>query len=176
MHAYYYDDNDGSDPKEPHEKNPLTIVTPEELAHAGVSYLRIEGEDFLDKIEKISEERRYKNLSKEALGDMYDNKMKIFFEEHLHEDEEIRYVLDGSGYFDVRDLQDKWIRIAVTKGDLIILPAGIYHRFTTDTNDYIKAMRLFKEEPKWTPINRPADDNNFRKDYLKSIQNFGSYK
>ncbi|CAH1765491.1 10231_t:CDS:2 [Entrophospora sp. SA101] len=156
MHAYYYDDNDGSDPKEPHEKNPLTIVTPEELAHVGVSYLHIEGEDFLDKIEKISEERRYKNLSKEAL------------------DEEIRYVLDGSGYFDVRDLQDKWIRIAVTKGDLIILPAGIYHRFTTDTNDYIKAMRLFKEEPKWTPIN--PDDNNFRKDYLKSIQNFGSYK
>jgi len=41
----------------------------------------------------------------------------------------------------------------------------------TDRVQYTKAMRLFKEDPKWTPLKRDeksTDTNPFRQEYLKS--------
>ena len=85
----------------------------------------------------------------------YDAKLASFYEEHIHADEEVRRVLKGSGYFDVRRESDgAWVRIAVREGDLILLPAGLYHRFTLDEQECIVAQRLFVGQPVWTPINR----------------------
>ncbi|KAF9869357.1 ARD/ARD' family protein [Colletotrichum karsti] len=175
MKAYWYDNLDG-DQRLAHDSG--KEVTVDQLEKLGVYYHQIPN---LDGVNKLASKRGYKNrdeiiVSPETMGDVYEEKVKSFFHEHLHEDEEIRYVRDGHGYFDVRSAGDEWVRICVEKDDLIILPAGIYHRFTTDESNYIKAMRLFKEEPKWTPLNRTEDldVNPYRKDYVQQYLDSGS--
>ena len=124
----------------------------------------------MDDVNKIAAERQYKNrdeitISPAIMGDIYDEKVRTFFNEHLHEDEEIRYILDGGGYFDVRDKDDHWVRIKLDKYDLMIMPAGIYHRFTTDENN-VSIIHLLIEAYvlQLRSIPRPCD-------YLKMTQN-----
>jgi 1,2-dihydroxy-3-keto-5-methylthiopentene dioxygenase len=93
-------------------------------------------------------------------------KIEAFFEEHIHDAEEIRYIIGGSGYFDVRNLEDKWVRVHVKKGDLMTLPEGIYHRFTCDEDRLTHVMRLFIGLPIWTPFNRPQEEHESRQKYV----------
>jgi len=153
-------------------------VSLQRLADLGVLYWRIECDSWEKSAElaKIRADRGYKNhdivnITRETLPN-YDEKLKIFFSEHLHEDEEIRFILDGNGYFDIRDENDKWIRIAVEKGDMIVLPAGMYHRFTLDTKNYVKALRLFQDAPKWIALNRDPTLNvlEARKTYKNWVE------
>jgi 1,2-dihydroxy-3-keto-5-methylthiopentene dioxygenase len=171
MEAWYMDDST-EDQRKPHHRNPPDYVSLEKLATLGVLHWVLDADNYEDdvELEKIRKERGYSyedfiEVSPNTLPG-YETKIKNFFEEHIHTDEEIRYCLGGSGYFDVRDPEDRWIRIWVKKGDMIVLPAGCYHRFTLDESNYLKAMRLFVGEPIWTPYNRPQDEHPVRKDYI----------
>lgn len=178
MKIYYHDNDDSADKQLPHE-------TPEEVSAAELQALGVLAFHFDDvaSVDALARERHYVsrdevNISPEAFARggadaaAYAAKLDTFYAEHLHEDEEIRYIVDGAGYFDVRDrTQARWIRARLERGDLLILPAGIYHRFTLTTDNYVKAMRLFKEEPKWVAYNRPeADANAYRREYLSEIE------
>eukprot|EP00759_Apiculatamorpha_spiralis_P041184 PhF_6_TR39803/c0_g1_i1/m.59192/K08967/mtnD, mtnZ, ADI1; 1,2-dihydroxy-3-keto-5-methylthiopentene dioxygenase len=108
--------------------------------------------------DSICKKRGYITNDEVRINDSFPpEKLKMFFAEHIHEDEEVRFVLAGSGYFDVRNRDDDWVRIAVFPGDLIVVPAGIYHRFSLDLNKTIHVMRLFQQDAKWIALNRPLE-------------------
>lgn len=83
MRAYYFDDIPG-DQRAPHDSGePVSVDT---LKNLGVLYWNIPLEGNEDAIDAIAREREYKNrdvinVTKEGLGDLYDEKLKTFFAE-----------------------------------------------------------------------------------------------
>ncbi|KAF9812728.1 hypothetical protein IEO21_06036 [Rhodonia placenta] len=178
MRAYFMDDLPG-DQRELHDSG--RAVPDEMLDKLGVLrwHIPVDAEGkWQSEVDKIADARSYKNRdivlnAKEGLGDTFEATMKRFYSEHMHEDEEIRYIIEGSGFFDVREFTtDEWVRLHLSAGDMIVLPAGIYHRFSLDMGNKSRTMRLFKDEPKWIAYNRSTDTdtNPFRLDYVKAVQ------
>ncbi|MCD9558574.1 1,2-dihydroxy-3-keto-5-methylthiopentene dioxygenase [Datura stramonium] len=177
IEAWYMMNHSDHNQRLPHNNiQPKEFVSLDKLAELGVLSWRLDADKYEtdEELNKIRESRNYLYMDiievcPEKLRN-YEDMMKKFFEEHLHIDEEVRYCLAGSGYFDVRDRNDAWIRIWVKKGGLIVVPAGIYHRFTLDSSNYIKAMRLFAGDPVWTAYYRPrADHLPARKQYVETF-------
>ncbi|KAJ6610512.1 1,2-dihydroxy-3-keto-5-methylthiopentene dioxygenase [Pseudolycoriella hygida] len=176
MVRVWYMTNDIIDQRLENHLDPPSYLTTDELYKStGVEFFLLNAKtyDVDGVLDKIRKDRGYNyedqiTCSKECLPD-YENKLKSFFTEHLHTDEEIRFIVDGSGYFDVRDGDDRWIRIEVVPGDMIVIPSGIYHRFTLDMKNYVIAKRYFVGEPVWLPYNRPSDEMDVRKNYLRKL-------
>lgn len=176
MVAFFYHDDKDTPENFTDEHNSGEVVSQDALNELGVLYYQINS---IDELNDIAKKRDYKNRDEVALNldsfggdvDAFNGKMAQFYKEHYHEDEEIRYIVDGEGYFDVRDKNDRWVRAKLAPKDLLILPAGIYHRFTLSSNmKQVKAMRLFKEEPKWEAINRDTNRiTDARTDYVNAI-------
>ncbi|WP_411822191.1 cupin domain-containing protein [Leptospira sp. 'Mane'] len=70
---------------------------------------------------------------------------------HIHTDEEVRYIVDGSGVFGFIVNGEKF-EVHVAKGDFISIPENTNHWFTLDNAFRIKAVRYFKDNTGWTPV------------------------
>ncbi|KAJ1539665.1 1,2-dihydroxy-3-keto-5-methylthiopentene dioxygenase, partial [Nowakowskiella sp. JEL0078] len=104
--AWYFDESAPGDQRAPHQFTPNRELSLLELEKVGIFYTSVDitNPNYIDEINKIALERSYKNrdeiiISKEKLPN-YEERLKGFFHEHLHEDEEIRFIKEGSGYFD----------------------------------------------------------------------------
>lgn len=79
-----------------------------------------------------------------------------FDREHTHDDDEVRFVLDGAGIFDIRSHDDRWMRVVVEAGDLIVVPKDRNHRFLLTDAKHIRCVRLFKDTSGWVPHYRAS--------------------
>jgi 1,2-dihydroxy-3-keto-5-methylthiopentene dioxygenase len=71
-----------------------------------------------------------------------------FLAEHVHDDDEVRYFVEGSGMFYIR-AGGKVHALECTAGDLVVLPAGIRHWFDTGEHPRFTAIRLFTVPEGW---------------------------
>jgi len=86
-----------------------------------------------------------------------------FNREHWHDEDEVRFIIDGHGLFHIRSQDMHVMAIEVEPGDLIRVPRGTRHWFNLCSDRRIRAIRLFQEAAGWTPYytNSGAD-----RDYL----------
>lgn len=79
------------------------------------------------------------------------NEMLAKFDKvHYHTDDEVRYIVDGSGVFGFSLGGEKFL-VKVFKDDFISVPKNTNHWFTLDDNKRIKAVRYFQDMSGWVP-------------------------
>jgi 1,2-dihydroxy-3-keto-5-methylthiopentene dioxygenase len=74
-----------------------------------------------------------------------------FSREHTHDEDEVRFIVEGRGVFHVRPLEGPVFAIEVEAGDLISVPRGTLHWFDLCADRRIRAIRLFQDPTGWTP-------------------------
>jgi 1,2-dihydroxy-3-keto-5-methylthiopentene dioxygenase len=74
-----------------------------------------------------------------------------FKTEHWHDEDEVRFIVEGRGLFHIHPTQGPVFAIEVEAGDLIRVPRGTHHWFDLCADRRIRAIRLFQDASGWTP-------------------------
>jgi len=86
-----------------------------------------------------------------------------FNSEHWHDEDEIRFIVEGRGLFHIHPSTGPVFAIEVEAGDLIRVPKGTLHWFDLCGDRRIRAIRLFQDPSGWTPhYTASGVDKNFQ--------------
>lgn len=71
-----------------------------------------------------------------------------FLEEHYHQEDEVRFFVDGSGLFTLH-IDDQVYEIECVRDDLISVPDGTPHWFDMGPTPHFTAIRFFQQPDGW---------------------------
>ena len=74
-----------------------------------------------------------------------------FNREHWHDEDEVRFIIQGRGLFHIHPSEGPVVAIEVEAGDLIRVPRGTLHWFNLCEDREIRAIRLFQDPAGWAP-------------------------
>jgi len=80
-----------------------------------------------------------------------DQMLEKFTREHWHDEDEVRFIVDGRGLFHLHPAGGPVFSIEVSRGDMINVPKGMHHWFHLCQERSIRAIRLFMNQAGWTP-------------------------
>ena len=80
-----------------------------------------------------------------------DAMLNRFNSEHWHDEDEVRFIIEGRGLFHIHPREGKVVSITVEAGDLLRVPRGTWHWFDLCQEKRIRAIRLFQDTAGWTP-------------------------
>lgn len=112
---------------------------------------------YADEVREISERENYVTVDVMRMHDFGqpDFREKAtaarekFLDEHIHDDDEVRYFVEGSGTFYLH-VGDKVYGVFCEKGDLLSVPKGSTHWFDTgQCNPSFCAIRFFHDGAGW---------------------------
>ena len=86
-----------------------------------------------------------------------------FNSEHWHDEDEVRFIIEGRGLFHIHPRNAPVIAIEVEAGDLLRVPRGTWHWFDLCPERRIRAIRLFQNPAGWTPhYTQSGVDKNYQ--------------
>ena len=131
-------------------------ISADELNRAGVYYAKLGTDEasYRGPLDALKQRNGYVAQDIVALSPSTPNLDAIcakFIDEHHHDDDEVRFVLEGEGIFDIRSHDDRFMRVLVEQGDLIVVPKQRHHRFMLTESKNIRCVRLFRDQSGWVP-------------------------
>ncbi len=137
----------------------------EQLSNIGVQFERWEANGTLtddadqesvlaaykDSIDRLKHQYNFQSVDVMKLTSDHPEKTVFrqkFLAEHIHNDFEVRFFVEGSGLFYLH-IEDKVYAVLCEQGDLISVPANTAHWFDMGENPNFSCIRLFTTPDGW---------------------------
>ena len=171
---------DGSDealknPRQPNQTSDgddMRKISWTSLSRLNISYFNLEIENY-EKFNTFTLIKKRYDLQHEYKVCLTGSEFN--FVQHMHEIDEIRFILDGELYYDIYDKQKKMIRIHLVAGDLLIIPKYTFHRTILPTNiQSVTFLQLTQSAIDIQDVQQAADEE--KKDEDQWMELYLSFK